>query len=110
LRSLVVPRHQVRADYFPAIAGAGFVAHRSNERNSLNGPSATGKEPLIRRGLRLMDSYVSITGPNSVEWGATRPRSGLVDIRESRFLRPYQHHLSSLDPLRIHRIIASMES
>lgn len=110
VRSLVVPRHQVRRDYLPAIAAAGFTAHRTLERNFLNVPSATGREPRLRRGLRLLDAFVSLTGANAVGWESTKPdEHGLVDVRESRFLRPAFERTRLLEPLRVRRIVTAME-
>lgn len=111
MRSLVVPRHQVRSDYFPVIRAAGFRAHRTQEKNVLSVPSASGREPVVRRGLRLLDSYFPLTGANSVEWPKAGPdEHGLTDVRESRFLRPVEPRLRGLEPLRVRRIVWAMES
>lgn len=110
LRTLVVPRHQVRRDYFPAIEAAGFTVHRTQERNFLSTPSPSGSEPIHRRALRLIDSYVSVTGPNDVSWDSTAVGShGLHDIRESRFLRPLNMRFHGLEPLRTQRIVNAMK-
>ncbi len=110
LRSLVVPRHQVRADYFEAIAAAGFEVHRSHERNALTVPGATGSDPRYRRALRLLDSYLPLTGHGGVPWASTAPDAhGLVDVRESRFLRPAIARLAPAEPLRQRRVLRAME-
>lgn len=111
LRSLVLPRHQVRDDYLPAIARAGFRVHRTNEANPFSRPRASGRDPAWVRGMRLLDSYLPITGSNTVPWSATAPDDvGLVDVRESRFLRPASARLSALEPLRRARIAGAMRS
>lgn len=109
LRSLVLPRHQVRDDYLPRIARAGFRVHRTNEANALGRPRASGRDPLWVRGARLADSYLPLTGPNAVPWGDTEPDAhGLRDVRESRFLRPYARRLALLEPMRVARIVGAM--
>jgi peptidoglycan/xylan/chitin deacetylase (PgdA/CDA1 family) len=109
LRSLVVPRHQVREDYLPAIAEAGFTVHRRNEANPLARPRASGRDPLWVRGARLLDAYVPLTGANAVPWSSLRrDRHGLSDVRESRFLRPASRRLAALEPLRTGRIVRAM--
>lgn len=111
LDSLVVPRHQVRSDYLPVIASAGFRAHRTNELNWLGRPRAKNADPVIVRALRMLDSYLPLTGPNVVPWAATLPDPhGLVDVRESRFLRPALGQVPLTEPLRVHRIVTAMEA
>jgi peptidoglycan/xylan/chitin deacetylase (PgdA/CDA1 family) len=107
LRSLVLPRHQVRADFLPAIAGAGFVAHRGPEPHRLARPRAGLDDPLTIRGARLLDAYLPLTGANTAAW--PRPDAfGLVDVPESRFLRPALPRLRPLEPLRVGRVVGAM--
>jgi hypothetical protein len=109
LRSLVVPRHQVREDYLPAVAEAGFAVHRRNEAHPLARPRRSGRDPLWTRGARLLDAYLPLTGANAVPWSSLRPdRHGLSDVRESRFLRPASRRLAALEPLRTGRIVRAM--
>ena len=109
LRSLVLPRHQVRADYLPAIADAGFVAHRGREPHALARPRESGSDAPWIRAARLADSYLSLTGANLVPWASVVPdEHGLVDVPESRFLRPASRRLAALEPLRVHRIASAM--
>ena len=109
LRSLVLPRHQVRADYLPAIARAGLSVHRANEANRLSRPHPSGSDALWTRALRLIDAYVPLTTATSVPWPTTAPDAhGLVDVRESRFLRPVSPRLQGLEPLRVARIVSAM--
>lgn len=109
LRSLVLPRHQVRPDYLPAMAQAGLSVHRGNEPSVLGRPRARRHEALWVRAARLTDSYLPLTGANSVPWEATAPdRHGLVDVRESHFLRPLSMRLRALEPLRSARIFGAM--
>ncbi len=106
LRSLVMPRHQVRAIDLPVVAKAGFLAYRGPEPNGLNRPRSGVGGRLIERGLRLADAYVSLTGANDAAWPKT-DEHGLVDVPESRFLRPAGRG-RRLDHLHVDRIIAAM--
>ena len=109
LRSLVLPRHQFRADYLPAVDRTGFRTHRTNEANRWNRPNVTGGDTASTRSVRLLDSYLPVSGPNDVPWSSTVPdRHGLVDVRESRFLRPANARLRALEPLRVQRLIGAM--
>lgn len=109
LSSLVLPRHQNRPDYLPVIARAGFTAYRSNEPNWLNRPAQTDGIGLAVRAARLLDSWVPLTGANLVPWSATKPDGyGLVDVRESRFLRPAGQFGELADRLHYLRIVNAM--
>ena len=109
LASLVVPRHQVREDYLPVVARAGFSVHRTNEANLLSRPRAKGRDPLAMRALRLLDGYLPLTGPNLVPWSTTEPdHHDLVDVRESRFVRPMLRRLRAFEPVRVRRVVAAM--
>lgn len=107
LRSLVLPRHQLRIDFLPALARTGFRAHRGPEPHRLATPHAGVHDAAWKRAGRLLDAYLPLTGPNDAAW----PRAdvlGLVDVPESRFLRSASRHLSALEPLRIARIERAM--
>lgn len=105
LSSLVLPRHQNRSDYLPVIVQAGFDAYRSNEPNWLNRPARPGSSGKLVRAARLIDSWMPLTGANLVPWASTRPdANGLVDVRESRFLRPIGKMGKLLDDLHYARI------
>lgn len=109
LKSLVVPRRQNRVDYLPAIAAAGFTAYRSNEANWLNSPPLAATRNVVVRGLRMLDSYAPIYGATQVPWATTAPDgNGLVDVRESRFLRPVSSRLARLEGLRFNRLANAM--
>lgn len=109
LRSLVMPRHQVRAVDLPLIAAAGFTAHRGPEPNALNRPRPGVDGPIVVRAGRFFDTYVSLTGANDAAWPAVDGH-GLVDVPESRFLRPAVGSLRFLEPMRMARVVRAMET
>jgi len=105
--SLVFPRNQVRTDYLPALAQNGFTAYRGNELDFLNRPrpGAAGSLPL--RALRLADAFLNLTGNGNLPWHEVTVDAGLVNVRSSRFLRPWR----STEPLEVrrwHRVASSM--
>jgi len=63
------------------------------------------QETLLKRGTRLMDAYVNLTGAHGA-----RPveQDGMVDVASSRFLRPWSRRLASFEPLRLNRVLAAM--
>jgi hypothetical protein len=109
LRSLVMPRHQVRAVDLPLVAAAGFAAHRGPEPNALNRPRPGVGGPLALRAGRVLDAYLPLTGANDAAWPVPDAH-GLVDVPEARFLRPASARLRALEPLRVARVVGAMEA
>jgi len=107
LRSLVLPRHQLRPEYLPALARTGFRAHRGPEPHLLARPHAGVHDAPWRRAARLIDAYLPLTGANAATWPSP-DAYGLVDVPESRFLRPASRRLAALEPLRVRRIAEAM--
>lgn len=105
--SLVFPRNQYRPDYLPALIRNKFNAFRGNEPNHLNRPrpGASGAPPL--RAVRLADVYLNLTGAAWVPWDDVARGDGLVDVRASRFLRPWSRH-AALEALRWRRVAEAM--
>lgn len=103
INSIVFPRHQVNPDYLSICRRAGIHAFRGTERHWLYAPRKVARETLLRRGLRLLDIWVNISGHHTIVPMPAAP--GLpVDIAHSCFLRPYNPRLAMLEPLRLRRI------
>jgi peptidoglycan/xylan/chitin deacetylase (PgdA/CDA1 family) len=108
LQSYVFPRNQVRGNYLPALAAAGFCAYRGTE------PAASKTPVPFReqrrpwpRALRLLDAYWDLNGPQTLEW----PRVGLpVGVDASRYLRPFTPAFAALEGLRLRRIAEAMKA
>ncbi len=66
---------------------------------------AQSAEGLAKRGVRLVDAYLNLSGANG-----SRPvaRGGVVDVPSSRFLRPWSRKLAAVEPLRLNRVLAAM--
>jgi peptidoglycan/xylan/chitin deacetylase (PgdA/CDA1 family) len=101
--SLVFPRNQSNDDYLALCRRAGIRAFRGNPRSWVYEPKKGADESLVRRGLRLADSYVNLTGHHGHDLAKLRG-ADIVDIPASRFLRPYSRRLRALEPLRLRRI------
>jgi peptidoglycan/xylan/chitin deacetylase (PgdA/CDA1 family) len=106
--SIVFPRHQVNPDYLAICRAAGLRAYRGTERHWLYRPSRLDEQTLLRRGLRLLDTYVEVSGHHAVPPQPAAP--GLpVNVAHSWFLRPYVPRLARLEPLRFRRIRRSLD-
>ena len=101
--SLVFPKNQERFDFLDVCAEAGILAYRGNPPSWLYRPRADANETAVRRLVRLLDSYVPLSGDNCGDWPLVN--TGLpVRIPASRFLRPYSPLLSFFEPFRLARI------
>lgn len=105
LKSLVFPRNQFNREYLDICRDAGILAFRGNEE-SWSYSAAGGEEGRVRRGHRLLDSYLNLSGHHCYLPDADS--SGLLNIRSSRFLRPVSKRLGALEGLRLGRIKQSM--
>lgn len=65
----------------------------------------------LRRALRLADSMVSLSGNGGYRRGGLVPDGdGLVDVRASRFLRPFSRRLGLLNGLTLRRVCSDIKS
>ena len=104
-RSLVFPRNQVAAPYLAVCRDLGFVAYRGNPERWAYKARPEGDESPVQRAVRLADAYLPLTGRNSTPvCGEAAP----VDVKASRYLRPWAAALRPLERLRIRRLIADM--
>lgn len=103
LESLVFPRNQFNAEYLEILKEVGITSYRGNGRvwfQNLRSES-------LKRALRLIDSYINISGHNCYTIGDNSNMLPL-DIPSSRFLRPYSPKLKAFEQLRLNRILNSM--
>ena len=106
-KSIVFPRNQVNPGYFGVCREAGFEAFRGTEGGWIYRAGDSRGNTLARRGARLVDAYVSLSGSNASD---PEEQAGMVDLPASRFLRPYSSALGRLDWLRVGRITSAMET
>jgi hypothetical protein len=107
IESLVFPRNQTNAEYLSVCRDMGIKCYRGNETSWLYSARNEEDESLFRRGIRLMDAYVNISGHNTYtinNYAGNLP----LNIHSSRFLRPYSQRLKMLEPFRLHRILSDL--
>ncbi|MES2893432.1 MAG: polysaccharide deacetylase family protein [Bacteroidota bacterium] len=107
LYSLVFPRNQFQQDYLDVCSKLGITSYRGNERSWMYEARNGDAENFARRALRLLDSYVNISGHNCYPDDFIKssfPRN----IPASRFLRPYEKGLEAFDKIKLDRITSGM--
>ncbi|WP_022823977.1 polysaccharide deacetylase family protein [Hymenobacter norwichensis] len=107
LRSLVFPRNQYNAEYLTVCQELGITSYRGNENSWIYKERSEEQQSLYKRGARLLDAYVSLSGHNchSLQQIA---RQFPYNIPASRFLRPWSGQLQALESLRLRRILSGM--
>lgn len=108
LKSLVFPRNQFNDEYLRVLQQNGFTSYRGNEQSWMYAARNRQDESLFRRMCRLLDAYINLSGHNIYNWENLSKGGPLYNIPASRFLRPYSHKLSSLEKLRLRRILNDM--
>jgi peptidoglycan/xylan/chitin deacetylase (PgdA/CDA1 family) len=106
-RAIVFPRNQYGPDHVRVLPGLGIIAFRGQSRGLFHRPVPLGAEGLPRRAIRLVDSYLPLSG-SGVQRATRWPDAPVVDVAASQFLRPYAPSLRRLDPLRLARIDRGM--
>lgn len=106
-RSLVFPRNQFNAAYLAICREEGIMAYRGNETSWLYTARNAAQESLFRRALRLLDTWLPLSGANvhALPDGRELP----VNVPASRFLRPFDHRTAFLEPLKFRRITTAMD-
>ena len=106
-RSIVFPRNQYDEEHLKIIQSLKINFYRGNQEYWLYKPKPFYKEHFLLRLIRLADAYINISGHNTY---ISQPvdLSTPVNVRASRFLRPYTYTLRGLENLRFRRIRNSM--
>ncbi|MFN2458530.1 MAG: hypothetical protein ABR502_10040 [Chitinophagaceae bacterium] len=102
-RSVVFPRNQYSSEHLQVCYQKGITTYRGTEKHWMYQPLSREKETKKRKAARLIDSYISISGQNTYK---LTQHSGqeIYNVPSSRFLRPYNYRLRSLEKLRLKRI------
>lgn len=108
IRSLVFPRNQTNPLYLQICKGVGIQSYRGNEENWVYAASSYKNRSKLKRMIRLIDCYVNITGHHTYRIRDDHPDFP-VNLRSSRFLRPYLPNLKIMEPLRLSRIKKGVE-
>jgi len=106
-RSLVFPRNQFNAAYLNICREEGIIAYRGNETSWLYTARNAAQESLFRRAMRLLDTWLPLSGANvhPMPDGHELP----VNVPASRFLRPFDPRTALLEPLKLRRITRAMD-
>lgn len=107
LKSLVFPRNSCNPAYLDILTDMGISGYRGNEPAWFYQPGAGGPAS-IRKALRLVDSYVNLSGSNTYEIGDCL-RQKPFNFPSSRFLRPFSPKLGAFDRFRLSRITSAMD-
>lgn len=107
LTSIVFPRNQVNKEYLNICYELGIKSYRGNENNWFHSPNKQANNTILKRIVRLLDSYINISGHNcySLE---NQLNQRLLNLPSSRFFRAYSNRLRFLESLKLNRIKKSM--
>ncbi|WP_305967488.1 polysaccharide deacetylase family protein [Marinobacter salsuginis] len=106
-KSIVFPRNQMRADHVEVCREQGIAAFRGNPPTYLYRPRSGTENTLAVRGIRLLDGVFPVS--RSLSYRAPAVQDGVVDVRASRFLRPWNPKMPLYSKLHVRRVKAEME-
>jgi peptidoglycan/xylan/chitin deacetylase (PgdA/CDA1 family) len=105
LRSLVLPRNQVKDAFLATLRGSGIRVIRGNGDHWLYRQGHAAPGGLAGRAVRLADAWLPL------RCATARPglaAGGLIDVPASMFLRPWSRRLARIEPLRLRRLCDAM--
>ncbi len=120
--SIVFPRNQTSLEALETIKQCGFTAYRGTPAHFLyTGKREQKQTNLLLRMLRLIDTYINLSGHHTYNFTTEKSTSstainrsilpqceGLINVQGSWFLRPYSKTLRMLEGLKIRRIKNAM--
>lgn len=106
-KTIIFPRNQVSIDYLNICSEYGFTHYRGNMETFLYRSEHTPKKFSLRRVLRLLDAYVNLSGYNTYMY--PKKDGKLINVPGSRFFRPFSSKLALLEPLKVKRVLDSIE-
>lgn len=106
ISSIVFPRNQVNEKYLQTCGLLGITAYRGTENSFIYKLNPNERKRFIKRVLRLLDCYMNLFGHHT--YSLPSPTNNLVNIKSSRFLRPYSKKRSKLESFRLKRIKNAM--
>ncbi|WP_010094026.1 polysaccharide deacetylase family protein [Ornithinibacillus scapharcae] len=107
MNSIVFPRNQINTHYLETCKQLGITVYRGCEDHWLY-KVIHKKDGLLKRTIRLLDSYINISGHHIYGIESLLETNGMVNIPSSRFLRPYSKRLRYLEPIKLNRIKMAM--
>lgn len=116
IKSIVLPRNMIDLTfehdwlYLETLKNLGIKSFRGNE-NSMIYKTFRHKfysSWYLFRILRMIDSYMNLTGMNTYDLNRNFKRDQPLNIPSSRILRAYNKKFSFLEPMKIRRITSGM--
>lgn len=107
ISTLIFPRNQVNINYLKLCKKYGITAYRGNEDSWIYRGYTSNTNTNTKRMLRFIDAYVNLTGHHTYSLKSIQTEP-LVNVKSSRFLRPYNKRLRRLEGLRLDRIKKSL--
>jgi len=90
IRSIVLPRNQVRPDYVAVLPEFGIRAYRGVQPGYMWRPGPFAQQrSLIKRLSRLLDAHVNLSGSGVFDWPNTETPRTPCDVPASRYFRCY---------------------
>jgi peptidoglycan/xylan/chitin deacetylase (PgdA/CDA1 family) len=109
IQSIVFPRNQHNPAYDDLLIRAGIICYRGNARSWMHRASTAAGEKPWKRASRLLDSYVNLSGSQTVHWEELGNHyRRICNVPASFFLRPCSHTLKDFEALRFARISKSI--
>ena len=106
-KTIIFPRNQVSTDYLNICSQYGLTHYRGNLETFLYRSEHTPQKYSIKRILRLLDTYINLSGYNTYMYPQIEEK--MINVPGSRFFRPFSSNLFFLEPLKIKRILDSMK-
>ncbi|MCO6462370.1 MAG: polysaccharide deacetylase family protein [Saprospiraceae bacterium] len=102
INTIIFPRNQYSHESLDLYYENGFQFFRGNNDNFINRPRKRSEEHPIIRSLRFLDSFFPIF--NNLIKPPQKTSNILINIKASRFLRPYSTKYKMLERLKMRRI------
>lgn len=104
--TIIFPRNQVSQEYLQVCKYYGITHYRGFVEDWLYKAEPTKSHFSLKGALRLIDSYLPISGNRT--FFVKKDADEIKNVPGSLFLRPYSKKLSFLEPLKVKRIKYSM--
>lgn len=108
ITSIIFPRNQYNVEHLKICHTLGITAFRGTEPHWIYEPRSREHETYARKGFRLLDAYIPVNRVNVYPSLGEHEGEGLLNIPSSRFLRPFNPKLQSLEYIRLNRIKKEM--
>ncbi|PWI29241.1 polysaccharide deacetylase [Flavobacteriaceae bacterium LYZ1037] len=109
IKSIIFPRNQVNEAYLDICKKHGLTSYRGTEKHSIyNTIDRKFNKKQSTRALRLIDSYINLTGHQTYKLNQVNKDTEILNIPSSRFLRPYSQSLKMFESLKTARVKNAM--